>query len=84
MIADGGGCSEREREREKFQEGITQKAHSIRIEGELRQLHSGESRSYYNVVTRGQDNCECITRFETTDRQVQFYIYGQFSNTFIS
>jgi hypothetical protein len=36
MRADGG-CSEREREREKFQEGIMQKARSIRIEGELHQ-----------------------------------------------
>jgi hypothetical protein len=74
----------RERERETFQEGITQKVHSIKIESEFHQLHSRESRSYFNVVTIRQDNCACITRFERTDRQVEFYIYGQFSNTCIS
>jgi hypothetical protein len=33
---------------------------------------------YFYVVTRGQKNCVWKTRFETTDRQVKFYIYGQF------
>jgi hypothetical protein len=68
----------KERDREKFQEGITQKARSIKIGGEPHQLHSGESRSYFNVVTRGQRIvCEKPVS-KRHNRQVKFYIYCQF------
>jgi hypothetical protein len=68
----------KERDREKFQEGITQKAHSIKIVGEPHQLQSGESRSYLNVVTRGQRIVREKTVSKQHNRQVKFYIYCQF------
>jgi hypothetical protein len=43
----------RERERHSKRE-LRKKVRSIRIEGEPHKLHSGEFRSYFNVVTRGQ------------------------------
>jgi hypothetical protein len=70
--------AENGRDREKFQEGITQKVRSIKIGGEPHQLHSGESQSYFNVVTRGQRIVCEKTISKRQNRQVKFYIYCQF------
>jgi hypothetical protein len=45
----------RERERERHSKSELHKiVHFIRIEGEPHKLQSGEFRSYFNVITRGQ------------------------------